>query len=279
MTRLSSVAIAVVIAASGTAAAQNDDRVTDEAIDRIDIDPDAYVQGAGALFDRLEAASPALRDVAKGAIRRARRKVSIGPSVGGFAGYGKDFDGAVSFGLGVEVFDIPVLPTFENLKAIVKERAKAKLKQALVESLKGQPPDPSQLEARIEQLAAEAWNQAVQEVLGMANIRAKTMERPSMTIALEGNRYFDSSDWAMRARVGKGVWKLTLGASLALGFTDPKVNAYLGPEIAVHFLTSKGPRASVLDVFVRADFELRNRNEAYSADIYALGVRYLLDVL
>lgn len=279
MTRLSLVVIAVAIAAGGTAAAQSDDRVARDVLDRIDVDPDAYLQGADALFERLEAASPVLKDVAKGAIRRARRKVSIGPTVGGFAGYGNDFDGAISFGLGVEVFDIPVLPTFENLKALVKERAKAKLKEALVESIKGAPPDPAQLQSHVEQLAAEAWNEAIQEVLGMANIRAKTMERPSLTIALEGNRYFDSSDWAMRARLGKGVWKFTLGASLALGFTDPKLNAYLGPEIVVHFLTSKGPRASVLDVFARADFELRNRGEAYSADIYALGVRYLLDVL
>src|SRR5688500_5876 len=192
MIRNSLVVIAVVIAAGGTAAAQNDDRVAREAADRDDVDPDAYIQGADALFDRLEAASPVLKDVAKGAIRRARRKVSIGPTVGGFAGYGNDFDGAVTFGLGLEVFKIPVLPTFENLKAIVKERAKAKLKQALVDSIKGAPPDPAQLQSHVEQLAAEAWNEAIQEVLGMANIRAKTMERPSMTIALEGDRYFDS---------------------------------------------------------------------------------------
>ena len=275
MTRLSLVVIAVVIASGGTAAAQKDDRLARQALDRIDVDPDAYIQGADALFERLESASPVLQDIAKGALRRARRKVSIGPTVGVFGGYADGLDAAVSFGLGVETFKIPVMPSMENLKAILKERAKAKLKQAVIDSIKGQPLDQTQFE----QLAAEAWNEAIKEVLGMENIRAKTMERPSMSVGLEGNYYFDAGVPGVRLRFGVGVWKLTLAGAATWLFTDPAGNAYLAPEIVAHFLTSKGPRASVLDVFVRADFEVRNRGEAHSSDIFVVGARYLLDVL
>lgn len=264
---------------SGTAAAQKDDHLLREGInhglDHVDIDADAWMQAIGPMFDRLEAASPVLTDVAKGAFRRARRKVSLGPTLGAFGAFADDATAALTFGIGVEVFKIPVLPTVENLKVILRERAKAKLKQAIIDTLKGQPPD----QATVERFAADAWAEAVKEILGMENIRAKTMERPQFTVALEGNRYFDSSTWATRLRLGSGVWKFTLAASLGLGFTEPKTSAYVGPEIVLHFLMSKGPRASVLDVFVRADFEVRGRGEAYSQDVYSLGVRYLLDAI
>lgn len=266
--------IALMIA-SGTAAAQKDGGLVERGLEHVDIDPDAYLQAVGPIFDRLEAAAPVLTDVGKGALRRARRKVSIGPTLGAFGAYADDATAALTFGIGAEVFKIPVLPSVENLKVILRERAKAKLKQAIIDTLKGQPPD----QATVERFAAEAWAEAVKEILGMANVRAKTMERPQFTIALEGNRYFDSSTWATRVRLGAGVWKFTLAASLGLGFTEPKTSAYVGPEVVLHFLTSKGPRASVVDVFVRADFEMRGRGEAYSQDVYTLGVRYLFDVI
>jgi hypothetical protein len=274
MTRLSVVVITLLIA-TGTATAQKDDRVAREALEHVDIDVEAYMRGAESVFDRIEAASPVLSDVARGALRRARRKVSIGPTLGLFGSYGDSADAALTFGLGVEVFKIPVLPTVENLQAIVKERAKAKLAQALVDAARGQAPD----QAQFEQLAAEAWREAVAEVLGMENIRAKTMERPLLTVALEANRYFDAAAWATRLRLGAGVWKLTVAASVGAAFTDPKASVFVGPELVVHFLTSKGGRASVLDVFARADLEVRNRGEVYAQDMYSLGVRYLLDVL
>src|SRR5690606_3506715 len=109
MTRLNLVVIAVVIAMGGSAAAQNAD--PEAPVDRVDVGPDAYLQGAEALFARLEDASPILKDIAQGAIRRARRKVSIGPSVGVFGGYADGVDAAVSFGIGIETFKIPVLPS------------------------------------------------------------------------------------------------------------------------------------------------------------------------
>lgn len=55
------------------------------------------------------------------------------------------------------------------------------------------------------------------------------------------------------------------------------VKAFIGPEIVVHALPSKDPRASVIDAFVRADFQANGRGvETY--DQLVLGARYLLDV-
>lgn len=272
MPRLHRVVIALAIIVSGTAAAQSDDGGETTGTG---VETDTQLQGAEALLSRLESASPVLKDMAEGALRRARRSVSIGPSLGVFGGYGDGLDVALSFGIGIETFDIPVLPSVEDLKAIAKERAKAKLRQVLVESMKGQPLDPAQFE----QLVAEVWDEALKEVLGMQNIRPKTMERPRLSFGLEGNYYFDAGAPGVRVRLGVGIWKLTVAGSATWLFTDPTSNVYLAPELVAHFLTSKGPRASVVDVFVRGDLEVRNRGEAHSNDMFVVGARYLLDVL
>ncbi len=230
-----------------------------------------------ALVAQAIAASPTLATIARGAFRRARRSISIGPTVG-FYGASivspGDADAALTFGLGVETFKVPIMPSLESFKELVKERAKAKLREQVALSFKGNRPDP----ASLDQLVREVIEEAIQEVLGLENIRPKTMERPRFSLALEGNRYFDSSAWATRLRIGVGVWKLTLAASASAAFTNPKTSVFVGPEVVAHFMTSKNPRASVLDVFVRADFELRNRS-TMNTDTLALGVRYLVDVL
>ena len=57
---------------------------------------------------------------------------------------------------------------------------------------------------------------------------------------------------------------------------DPKTSVFAGLEVVAHFLLSKKPRASVVDVFFRADFELRQEEDL---NFYVVGVRYLLDAL
>jgi hypothetical protein len=86
-----------------------------------------------------------------------------------------------------------------------------------------------------------------------------------------------------RTRVGIGVWKVTLALSAAIGRVcrggtcDDGVKVFIGPEIVLHALPSNQPRASVIDAFVRADFQANGRGvETY--DQLVLGARYLLDV-
>jgi hypothetical protein len=236
--------------------------------DQVEVGVDAKAQvNVDAVLDRVAASAPDIERIAKGAFRRARRAVSVGPTAGMFGGAFLDAeqaDAAITFGVGVELFKVPILPTPANIKALVIERAKDKLKSRQLAT------------GDLEQIVRDAWDEAIRELFGMEGIRYKTMEKPRLSLALEGNRYLDSEVWAVRFRAGIGISKVTLAASFATAFTDPKTSVFTGLEIVTHFLLAKRPRSSVLDVFVRADFEFRNRDLA-NTDFYGVGVRYLLD--
>lgn len=231
------------------------------------------------LIGRARAASPTLERLARGALRRARRAIALGPTVGVWGGLvpGQDQqETAITFGLGLETFKIPVLPELDALTDLVTERAKAKLKEQIVVRYQGNIPDP----VSAQQFAQEVWEDEVKEVLALENIKPQTMEPPAMNLALEVNRQFKIDGWTPRLRVGIGVWKVTLGASVGVllgadGYA--KTPVYTGLELVTHFLTSDNPRSSVVDVFLRADFELRNRDT--NTDQFVLGLRYLLDVI
>jgi hypothetical protein len=281
MTRLHRVAIVLAIAAGSAHAQPGADQLPPQeapaagAPGPVEPSQATAAWNPDALIEQIAANVPALEAVAKGAFRRARRSISIGPTVGVYGAAlpsPGELDYAITFGVGVELFKIPLLPTLDNLKAIVKERAKAKLKQVAIDRLKGKQP------GELEQLAREVWEEAVKEVLGLENIRPKTMERPRFTAAIEGNRLLSSETWATRLRLGVGVWKLTVAGSIGAGFTEPDTGVLIGIEVVAHFLMSKNPRASVIDVFLRGDLEVRNRGTA-NTDSVVLGVRYLLDII
>jgi hypothetical protein len=59
---------------------------------------------------------------------------------------------------------------------------------------------------------------------------------------------------------------------------EVSVRGFIGPEIVLHLLTSKKPRASVVDVFLRFDYQVNGRGNA-SYDQLILGGRFLLDLL
>jgi hypothetical protein len=277
MKRASWVVTALAITATATATAQPDPQPSpppgEEPAPRYLFGPEAIE----ALIDDIAANAPSLEKIAKGTLRRGRRAISIGPTLGAYGAAQPspgEYDLAATFGLGMELFKIPVLPTRKNFRALVIERAKAKLKQVVIDELRGKELDPLELKA----MADAIWIEAAKEILGMENIRSKTIERPRMTLAVEGNYLVSSGTWAARLRTGVGVWKLTMGVSVGAAFTDPETSLFAGGEFVVHFLTSKGARASVVDVFVRGDFEVRNRDVA-NTDTVVLGVRYLLDLI
>ncbi|MBA2541076.1 MAG: hypothetical protein H0V17_15660 [Deltaproteobacteria bacterium] len=223
----------------------------------------------GALIDQLAVNAPMVERIAKGTFKRARRAISIGPTVGVYGGRFPDSeqtDVAITFGLGIEMFKIPILPSMELIKEIAVKRAKERLLAA--------NPQPG----NVDQLAREIWDDVINEILGMENIRGRRTEKPKLTLGLEGNRLLDSEVWGVRLRAGIGISKVTIAASFSTLFTDPDTSIYLGPEVVLHFMTTKKPRASVIDVFLRGDFELRNR-DVENLDMYAVGVRFLLDVL
>jgi hypothetical protein len=226
------------------------------------------------LVARVQAASPTIETVVRGTFRRARRALSIGPTAGYWIGpvVGADtFEQAITVGLAAELFKVPVLPTLETLQALVIERAKAKLKEQVAARFMGREPPPLE----VEQMAREIWEESVKEILGLENVRPKLMERPRLSVGFEVNRLFQSDAWMPRLRLGFGVWKLTLAGSIGIS-TGDNTPIYGGVEVVAHFLPSKDPRADVIDVFFRTDFELRDRDA--NGDIAALGLRYLLDI-
>jgi hypothetical protein len=235
-----------------------------------------------ALIRKAQAEAPTIETVARGTFRRARRALSIGPTVGLWTAAiidPGDLDAALTIGVGFETFKVPVLPSMETLQHLIVERVKAQMKQRIVDAFKGRQPEPLELDALVKQVYEEVRN----EILGLKNVRPKTFERPRYTVGFEANRLFSADRWLGRTRVGIGVWKVTLALSAAVGRVcrggtcDDSVKAFIGPEIVLHALPSKQSRASVIDAFVRADFQANGRGvETY--DQLVLGARYLLDV-
>ena len=233
---------------------------------------------------KARASAPAIKAYAEGALRRARRAIAVGPTVGLWsAAYidPRDVDGALSIGIGLETFDVPILPEVDSIQDAIVERAKAEAKERAEQMFHGQKPDPIVLE----QLAAQAYADVRKEVLAVDKTRPKTFEEPSFTLALEADRLFAADRWLGRARVGFGVWKLTLGASASFGRACrgdgciDTVHAFVGPEVVLHVQTSKAPRSNVVDLFTRFDVQATGRSDGMTYDQAVLGARFLVDAI
>jgi hypothetical protein len=228
------------------------------------------------VISTVAANEPAIERIATNAFRRARRAISVGPTVGFFGGAvpaQSTYDDAVTFGIGLEMFKIPIWPEPEAIQELIVDRLKAELKGQLLARLAGGRA-PSREE--VEQLAHDLYQKVRAEVLRVDATRPRTMEDPAFSLGLEGNYLIHSGQWMPRLRAGIGIWKFTLGGSFGVGFGD-RVGVYTGVEIVTHFLLSDEPRASVVDLFVRADFEDRFRDT--NTDQIVFGTRFLLDAI
>lgn len=236
-----------------------------------------------AVMEKVQAQAPTILTVAQGTLRRARRAVAFGPTVGLWsAAYVDpgDIDAALTFGIGLETFKVPVLPDTETLKALVVERFKAEGKQRVLAILGGRQPDPVELDTIVKQV----YEDVRREILGLANTREKHLERPQYTIAFEANRRFGAQRWLGRARAGIGIWKLTFGLSASFGRAcrgvgcDDGIKSFVGPEVTLHVLPTKNPRANVIDVFLRGDVQVNGRGDT-TYDQIVIGTRLLVDVI
>lgn len=233
---------------------------------------------------KARAAAPSIKSYAEGTLRRARRAIALGPTVGlygaGFVSPG-DVDGALTIGLGLEMFDVPVLPEIDTIQDKIVEHAKAEAKARAEQVFQGRAPDP----IVVEQLAAQAYTDARNEVLAVQATKPKTLEKPSFTLALEADRRFAADRWLGRARLGFGVSIVTLGLSASFGRAcrgdgcNDAVRAFVGPEVVLHVLTSKEPRSNVVDGFVRFDLQATGRSDGTTYDQVVLGARFLLDAI
>src|SRR4051812_37055376 len=173
--------------------------------------------------------APAIQRVATRAFNRARRSIALGPTVGFWGGAvpaQSTYDDAVTFGLALDMFKVPVTPELGDLQELVLDRLKAELKDRLLADLAAGR-RPTREEA--EQIARDLYQQVRDEVMRVDATQPKTMEEPAFNLGLEGNYLIHSGQWMPRLRVGIGIWKLTLGATVGLGFAD-RVGVYTGVE-------------------------------------------------
>jgi hypothetical protein len=233
---------------------------------------------------RVQSEMPTIMTVAKGTVNRARRAVAIGPSIGV---WGASFitpgetDLALSVGLAFQTFKVPIAPDPATIKALVVARLKTMAKDRIKAAFQGRALDP----ISAEQVVREVYEDVRKEILGLANTRAKTLERPGYTIAFEADRRFGAERWLGRTRVGVGVWKLSLSLSASFGKAcrgdgcDDRIRGFIGPELTLHVIPKKNPRANVVDVFLRADFQATGRADTTTYDQLAFGLRYQIDVI
>lgn len=204
------------------------------------------------------------------ALQRARRAIALGPFAGamGVVSLDGDAEAALSFGLSLSTFKIPIVPDRKTVERILMERFKArfqdKLKAAL---LGGTPPAKEDLQT----LAREIWQEILEEFIEEG--RQRKWEYPGFHAHLEGARLVDLEDWNARATFAIGLGRASYGLTLAGQFGD--ANSFLlGPEVSVQLLLGKR-RTPIVDLFGRVDFPVVNGDSA----LVSLGARFVLDII
>jgi hypothetical protein len=196
---------------------------------------------------------------ANAAVQRTRRSIALGPTVGVAGAYliGPDQpDAPLTFGLAFRKFDIPWLPDRDDVQDMLVDRAREG--------------------GSVRDMAKDVGGQLLDEVTGRRPRESKTLEDPSLAITVEGARLLDSGDWEVRASVGFGIWKITLGPALT-GHIGDVDGLLLGGELGVHLTPWKGVRSPVVDLYLRG--ELGVTGSVDDVDIVSLGTRFLYDLI
>lgn len=235
----------------------------------------AGVTGLGPSSARAD--RPTVRGFVGGAADRARRALSFGPIVGAGLGYAwrpGTVEVPITFGVGAVLFAIPVAPGPAAIEAMIVDRTKARLADRVKARVAtGQPlPDADEL-VRME---AEVLAEVKDEILGQRAYVGRTLERPRLAVAVEGAYLPRADAWQLRATVGVGIKKATLGPSITGTFGGDR-GLYLGGELAVHLTPWPRPRSHVIDVFLRVDLGVTDATA--DAHQVGLGARLLLDLL
>ena len=207
-----------------------------------------------------------------GVLRRARRRVAIGPLVAGAGSFNPDsgeLDGLVNFGLGLFYFDIPIMP---DVSALIQERTRAVLKQRVEDMIaRGVKPEKDDLVT----IGREVYTQVRDEILGERNVRPRVLEKPRFGFVLEVGKQLRIDAWQTRLTFGLGVKSVTFGPTVLLLVGTDRPLVFLGPELAMKFLPGDGPRSPVVEAFTRMDFALADPNLSQ----FVLGVRLLIDII
>jgi hypothetical protein len=217
-----------------------------------------------------------VRLAVEGAVARTRRKIAIGPQVGvggSFTPGSSDLDVPITFGIGLRLFKIPVIPTASEIQSIILHTVKKRLAVRVEDMIsRGEPPpSASELEAIAKEIKAELEDR----YLGKRP-RGRTLEKPQLAVTLEEVHLPSAGAWMTRLTIGLPVSKVTIGPSITGSLGDIK-GLYLGGELALHLTPKRGPRSPVIDIFLRGDWGATGG--ARDHDLLALGLRVMLDLI
>src|SRR5438552_1655756 len=101
-----------------------------------------------------------MQGIVRGAVQRARRSVAIGPVVGGAVAYlpsPAKLEYPISFGVGLDLFAIPIVPDLDQVREVVVERTKARVTERVQDIVKngGRAPQGDELAALARELGQE----------------------------------------------------------------------------------------------------------------------------
>ena len=225
--------------------------------------PSAEDQARSALIDIL----PTL---GKNILNRIRRGTALGLYAGAAGGVrftdaiGNNSEWRVSGGLAFHRFDVPLLPSGAEFRDLAIS--------LMVEELKTHQPDAN---GQYDREVTKRVARRVLELL-LAKYEAKHFEKPSLFARVEIAKLLQSDTWEAGVMVGVGKGPVTVGGGPMFVYGD-RAALYLAFELGKPVLLSKGPRAPVLDIFLRANLAATTRDQ--NPDQLLLGARIGFDAI
>lgn len=214
------------------------------------------------------------KEIAEKAVSRVRRSISFGATGGAGLSLASEggTDGVFSFGLGFFWFKDPFFD-IGNVREGIQKRFQKKLIARLLElgltekDLTG---------AELARLKKELWIELEAELRAQLYAKPSSTPNPRLNLYLEGGYLMRAEAWQVRAGLGVGVSKLTLGPTLVGNFGDAKAFG-VGLEAAFHYLVGSGNRPLGLQLFLRYDYFVNSRDVLGHQG--ALGIRTFFDII
>jgi hypothetical protein len=207
--------------------------------------------------------------------RRFRRSVTLGPTASVGPSVPLDGDAStrtyVSGGLGLLVYDIPVLPTPDDLRsmalAMVKDAVEVQVRAA---AARGEVMS----EQEVRRLAAEAWQRLKDRLL--LGMTPRHLETPKLVATGEVGHLVGIRAWDVRAMLGLGVGPVFVSVGASLLF-DRDFALVIPAEVSVPVLLTDGLNSPVVQVFVRGEMPVTGGEDELRRVV--IGARVALDVL
>jgi hypothetical protein len=236
---------------------------------------------ADQLDDQINAilSSDTMAFVAEAARRglvRFQRSVTIGPTISGAASLTLDDntsdDTQISGGLALLTYDIPSLPTMEQLRAVLLSGLRSAVEEQIRTAIaRGEPLSEEQQR----NLVLATWQRLKDEL--MRELHPSHFEKPRFLLLAEVGHVRSADIWDVRVMAGHGLGPVYLAVGLSLAFAGDDTYLAFPVELSVPILLTDGLRSPVANLFARVDLPLAAADDQPKRGL--IGVRLALDVL